>query len=209
MAISYKNKYGSIITEQQTVNLSTYLKCYSNSNGVIEKEEKYSSGELMGLRFNNYQNENHQVIVSNNNSNNYKWISILENEIHSGFRLEKGFVYAPDGSFKRTHLALYDLQEEVIAHGTKDENGDYDYDWVRKYYFDRSVNPDKELFECTYDDNGNLLELYWNNEGIDPHGQESFALWNKPNDQQELINLTGMSQQLVDYYMVADIIPDF
>jgi hypothetical protein len=59
----------------------------------------------------------------------------------------------------------------------------YDYDWVRKYYCDRSVNPDKELFECTYDDTGNLLELYWNNEDIDPHGQESFALWNEPNDQ--------------------------
>lgn len=139
----------------------------------------------------------------------YIWINVLENEIFNQFKLERKFGYDLDGRLSGIAISFYNQEEELIAHGYKDQNGDYEFDRTYKYYWDTSINPNRELFECTYDDNGKLFELYWNNFHIDDDGQESFVLLNTSENIQELMNLTGMSQELAKYYMSSEIIPNF
>ncbi len=207
MEIKYKNSFDNFITVQQTGLLDEYKKAYYDSNQLV-KEELFYQGNLVGLNYINNNAETHATIV-NNNIQQYGGVVIYEFEMFGPYKLEKCFSYNQNG-YIGNDLALYDPNGDVIAHGFKDENGVYDYDRTRKYYFDRAISPDRELFECTYNMNtGDLLELYWNNYYIDPDEQESFSLLDTPADRLELISLTGMSSDLADYYMTAEVIPNF
>lgn len=210
MSIKYKSENGNIITNQQLQNVEAYYKSFEES-GVVFKEEFYSRGELMGLIVYNHNFDEHQTIINSNLSTGYKWFAITEFlDYSSGFKLEKNFFYNTDGVFEGNNLALFNPQGKLIAHGSKDENGNYDYYRTRKFYFDSSINnSDEELFECTYKDNGELWELYWNNNHINDLGQDSIVLWDTPEDRQILIDLSGMSNELVDYYMSSEIEPNF
>jgi hypothetical protein len=130
--------------------------------------------------------------------------------MYSGYELKQQFSYDLAGVLTGTILELFDSNQKLVAHGYKDANGDYEYDRTRKYYWDSNINSEEELLECTYYENSGLLwELNWNNFHIDKDGQESLVLLNTPADIQELRDLTGMSQDLADYYMSSEIIPSF
>lgn len=206
MVIKYKNEQGNNITEQQIPYVKRYLKEYYIDSNLV-KQEKFSNGELKGLIFYNSGNENHLTII-NNNLNDHKWIYIIEYSMYSGYKLEKTFCYNSDGIFIGTDLGLFDLEGNLIAKGYKNENNVYEYDTIEKYYWDRTVNPERELFDINYkENNGDFDELYWNNYHIDDDGQESISLGNDATDRATLISMTGMSPDLVDYYMSHDIIP--
>lgn len=162
------------------------------------------------MNFYSYDGVNHQSIIEDNQELGYKWIRIKEFELFSNFKLERDFAYDGKGILHGLNLALYDPNGECIGHGHKDSTGKNEYDGVRKYYSDRTINSEYDLFECTYhEDSGLLWELYWFNFHIDPDGQESFVLWDNANDRQKLKELTGMSDDMVDYYMSSEIVPTF
>lgn len=207
MEIQYKNSQGTIITAQQAREIEDYFKSYYNGVTLLKEEEFYQN-KLMGLLYYNNKNENHLTIVNDNSSSSYKWITIIEYEYFNGYKLEKQFGYKLNGTFTGIDLSLYNVNGELIAHGYKNADGNYDYERSRKYYWDRNVNSDDELLECTYyENNGLLRQLYWNNFHIDEDGQESFVLLNTPEDIQKLIDLTGISPELAEYYMSSEITP--
>lgn len=209
MNIKYKDKQGNFITENQINQVNQYSKAYFDNN-ILIKEERYYEGKLMGLCYYNI-NIDHQVIINDNNNSLYKWISIIETEdFNGGYKLKKRFGYSPTGILNGINLELYDNNGELIAFGYSDANGNLEYDRSKKYYWDRNLSPKDEMFECTYrEDTGELFELYWNNYYLSNDGQESFALHNTPEDIKTLMTLTGMSQQLAEYYMSPEIIPNF
>ncbi len=210
MNIKYKNYSRQFVTEQQIQNIDRYYKSFFDANNVLIKEELYSEKKLMALIYYNSNNENHQTIISNNSSVGYTWVNIIEYKFFSEYKLEKVFEYDIDGTEGGIALNLYDLNSELISYGHKDVNGIYDYSITHKLYYDRNINPERELFVCTYQKNtGALLELYWNNYHIDSDGHEAIVLFNTPADIQTLITLTGMSQQVAEYYMISEIIPNF
>lgn len=210
MEIKFRNDYGSFVSESQKNVLDKYYVSYYDNNLLI-KEESFYKGELMGLYVYNLNNQSHVNILTNYGTASYKWINIVEYQIYNGgFKLERTFGYDLDGTLDVTQLSLYDSNSELIAHSILDAAGNPKYENTRKYYFDRDVNPNDALFWCTYrEDTGVLIELYWNNYHLDDTGQESFALLNTPDDIQQLISLTGMSQQLAEYYMSPNVIPNF
>ncbi|HEX8561774.1 MAG TPA: hypothetical protein VF676_02230 [Flavobacterium sp.] len=210
MITKFKNDYGQFVTEQQVGNLESYYRSFFDDNNNLVKDEVYFNGELMGLRYYNNNNENHQTIVTNNTGLGYSWFNIVEYQMFGSYRLERVFEYEMNGTQGGTALSLHNPDAELIAYGHKDQAGVYDFEITRKFYYDRAINPERELFECTYHETtGNLLQLYWNNYHIDEDGQESFVLLNTPSDIQTLINLTGMSQELAEYYMDSDVVPNF
>ena len=207
MEIKYKNKDRVLILQQQAVEEAEYYKSFYRYDTLV-KEERYFNNKLMGLIYYNNDRINHKAIISDNLSLGYNWIRIVEYQLFGDYKLEKAFGYGLNGALKGTDFALFDANLELIAHGYKDANGNYEYDRTRKYFWNRNINPDNELFECTYyEDTGELWELYWSNEHIDNTGQESFVLFNTPEDVQKLISLTGISQELAEYYMSSEIIP--
>lgn len=210
MSIKYKTENGNFLTLQQLQNVDAYYKTFEEF-GVITKEEFYSRGQLLGLIIYNSTLQNHQTLIANNLTMGYNWFAITEYiNYASGYKLEKNFFYDKNGIFEGSNLILFNTENKLVARGSKDENGNYDYYRTRKFYFDSSINnSDEELFECTYKDNGDLWELYWNNNHINDLGQDSIVLWDTPEDRQILIDLSGMSNELVDYYMSSEIEPNF
>jgi hypothetical protein len=207
MDIKYKNSYGDFIMLNKALQIDEYRKAYYDNNQLL-KEELFYQGNIVGLHYINFKNEDHQVIVRNA-IEEYGGVVIIEYQMFGLYKLEKSFSYNKNG-YIGNDLALFGPQGDVIAHGFKDENDKYEYDRTRKYYYNRAINPERELFECTYDPNtGALLEIYWNNSHVDSDGQESFSLLNTPADHLELIDLTGMSIDLVNYYMSSEIVPNF
>ncbi len=178
-------------------------------NDKVTKEEYFFEGQLMGAHLYNISEE-HQAIIENQQSFGYKWINIVETILYkNNYKLFTRKNYEMDGTFTGTNLHLENELGQTVAYGYKNSNGDYEYDRVRKYYYDNKINPDDELFECAFKDNGDLWELYWNNFHIDDDGQESFVLLHNASDFQRLRDLTGMSEELARYYMNSEIKPDF
>lgn len=210
MEIKFKNALNKFITQQQASALITYDKCYYNTHGIVCKEESFYEGELTRLLIYNYNNESHQTLISNNLNFGYKGISIVDVTHHNyGYKLHKMYNYRLDGTLNGINLDLFDSMHNVVAYGYQEPDGIYEYDRIRKFYFDHNINTDKYLFECTYEDNGDLWGLDWNNEHLNNSGQDRIVFYNTPEDKQKLIDLTGMSQSLVNYYMSFEIEPDF
>lgn len=206
--IKYKNSQNNFISAQDAFELGNYCKVFSENDMVI-KEEYFFEGQLMGAHLYNIS-ETHQTIIKDQQSFGYKWINIVETILYkNNYKLFTRKNYEIDGTFTGTNLHLENALGQTVAYGYKNSNGDYEYDGIRKYYYDSKINPEDELFECTFKDNGDLWELYWNNFHIDDDGQESFVLLNNASDFQRLRDLTGMSEELARYYMNSEIKPDF
>jgi hypothetical protein len=107
---------------------------------------------------------------------------------------------------------LFDANYDCIAHEWISDliSGTPDYHSTVKYFYDRSISPDYILFKCFYDDeDGKFNSIYYNNYHIDDDGHESMRFSDDPEEIQELRALTGISQQLMDYYLSPRVIPNF
>ncbi len=207
--IKYKDVIGNDLTIQQLKNCKEYLKVFYIQEKE-HKEEVYYRGDLMGVNHYNHENKEHQDIIKSYQLNKEQWINIVEYELFLDYKLERKYHYRIEGNLTGIDLALIAPNNDIIGHGYKEADGKYDYSQTKKYYWDRAINTERELFDCTYrEDTGTLLELYWNNFHIDEDGQESFALLNTEEDIQQLRTLTGMTEALATYYMHADIVPAF
>ena len=213
MDIIYKNIDEEVVTFQQLSALRYYYKAYIDNN-VLQKEEFFVKQELNGLKYYNNSSDVHQTIINDNLPANgeYNWLSIIERETVSGtsYILDKVYTYDRLGNYTGRENILSDVNGDEMGYECIDKNGVTLYHLTRKEYWDRSINPDRELFECTFaESTGNLEYLYYNNEHIDEDEHESIFLVNNATDKQTLMNLAGISQDLADYYMVAAVIPTF
>ena len=209
MTLKYRFDNGEFLSPAEAERVGDFLKCHYKNEELI-KEERFYKNELKGLNFYVQDNMDHQSIIQKHGSPKYKWYRLLAFEWFGKYKLEKVFAYEDAAQLSGINLSLYDPNGECIAYGSQDAKGQYDYAGIRKYYWDRSINPGYELFECSYyEDSGLLLELEWFNFHIDPQGQESFVLLDEPADREKLKELTGMSDDLIDYYMSPEIVPSF
>lgn len=202
--------FDELVHKNQTPQLKSYYKVY-NSNGRIKQMEKFYEGKLKGLIYYKDLDESHQQILDNIFVPG-KFLSIVESETRSGgYILEKEFYFSIDGMLSSRSNMLYDINKDLIAAEliTDLNTGIPDYNNTEKFFYDRNVNPDEYLFNCRYDEDGRLKELYYNNHHNNSDGQDSFLLDDSPEDIQELRELTGISQQLAEYYMSPNVIPNF
>lgn len=211
MNITYKNVFDELIHENQTPQLKDYYKVY-NVNDQVKQMEKFYEGKLQALIYYKDVNESHQQIM-NDLFTLGKFISIIEKEAKSGgYILEKEFHYNGEGVLSSRSNLLYDVNRDLIAEEwiTNLATGIPDYDKTKKFFYDRNVNPDEYLFDCRYDEmSGKLAELYYNNHHINSDGQDSILFDDSPEDILELRTLTGISQQLAEYYVSPNVIPVF
>jgi len=81
------------------------------------------------------------------------------------------------------------------------------YERTIKWYYDREINPDRELFTVRFDGDGELIQIYFNNYHHHPDGQESIVFDASVEDLLELRNLTGISENLANYYTQVRVTP--
>lgn len=211
MKITFKDSSDKLIPEEQISKIDTYFKVYSE-DGQVKQKEKFYKGEFKYLMYYKDANETHEQIMSNLFVLG-KYISIVEKEaVTGGYTLERSLNYDEKGEPEIRINELFDANYDCIAHEWISDliSGVPDYHHTVKYFFDRSVNPNYLLFECIYDEeDGKFDRIDYNNYHIDYEGHESMCFSNSPKDTQELRALTGISQQLMDYYLSPRVIPNF
>lgn len=205
----YSQEYEGWITEQEALYKGNYEKVFFDVNNLVLKKELYADNVLKKLYFYSLSKETYTEHIEQYQQPNLLSISFIELENHGEFIFKQAFDYSIKSEFIGTNQGLYDRHKKLIAKGWKNEHDQYEYDSCKKYYYDPAINPDDEVFNCWFNDDGELMELYWSNRHIDPSEQESFVLFNTPEDIETLMRLTGMSQELAEYYMVPEIEPSF
>lgn len=209
MIIKYQNSSESFITEQQAIILGEYNKLYFQSGSLI-KEEEFDDNEIYGLIIYNHNNQSHQTLINTNfDKTKYEVFTIIEEQnFPEGLYLKKLYLFDSNEILLGKTHSLYDTNNKLIGYERFLDNNTFP-DERSKQYWDISINPNNIIFECIFDKNtGNIDSLYFNQEHLNNSGQDHFTL-DIPNDIQELINITGMSQQLAGYYSTPEIIPNF
>jgi len=206
MNIEYKNKYGKSITMQQAESLEQYIKVYFDG-GQIKRKETIYKGNLLGLVYYKDINESHQDIL--NTEMTAVGIIIREIEFFGDYRLEKDFFYNEVSIITRYFNALYDPNNFLIARESLDENGSVNYLETFKFYYDVNIteNPEYYVFKCTYSQDGSQVKVNFPNDHLDIYRQESLFYSNALAHTQDIMNFSGISQTLMDYYMSPDVTP--
>jgi hypothetical protein len=122
--------------------------------------------------------------------------------------LEKDFYYDKNGVNTALSNVLYDSDNNQIG-AEMFNNGIIAYEDTIKEYYDLDVNPEDPIFICSYDNGGTLIDIDAPNEHLDPDGQEREVYLNQPDHIAILMAITGITQELMDYYMSPDVTPNF
>lgn len=205
MEIKYIDTLDNEINQQQASILGRYIKRYIES-GVIKKDEYYSDGDFILLTHYKTNNETHQEIL--NIELDGKTMVIREFENFGMYKLEKDFYYDESGVNTALSNVLYDPNNNQV--GAEMSNGGIvAYENTIKEYYDLDVNPEDPIFICSYDNGGTLINIDAPNEHLDPDGQEREVYLNQPDHIAILMAITGITQELMDYYMSPDVTPNF
>jgi hypothetical protein len=205
MEIIYLDKLRNEITEQQAIGLGNYFKRYIETGG-IKKEERFFEGEFYMLFYYKGANESHQDIL--NIELDDRNIAIREVEIYGDYKLEKDFFYDINSVNVGFRNILYDLNNLKVG-GEETINGSVLYEYTTKKYYDLTKDPESPIFKCYYRNDGSLRKIIYSYEYYNPDGQDEEVFVNTPSRIARLMSLTGISQELMDYYLSPDVTPNF
>lgn len=207
MEVVFTQSYdrNEIISETESLAKGDYLKRFF-LDGKLEKEEEYFEGRLSLESFFIEKNASHEEVLSSQLKD--RPIAIVEVEYYKKYRLEKYFYYNIQGINVFFSNVLYDPNNLKVA-AEEGENGIVYYDRTMKEYYDLSINPDSYLFSILYNKEGEISDIHYPNEHIDPDGQEAIGFGTTPAEIQRLIKISGISEPLMNYYVTPNVIPSF
>jgi hypothetical protein len=203
MKTIFKNKFGNVVTQQQASLLDKYWKNYEENN-VLKKKEFFIDQQLVTTVYYKSPSESVNEILTQFAGANLQIRTITfigtkeyeQNDVYSAGELIERYNY------------LYDQNKDVIC---REEinlvTGLPIYEETKKYYFDRSLDPENELFDCRYNEDGVLEHIEYNMYEF----QESKWFWEGgvpgESDIETLRGLTGLTQQEMNYYLSAALLP--
>ncbi|MCG8574742.1 MAG: hypothetical protein MI810_07650 [Flavobacteriales bacterium] len=196
----YKKLSGQYITEKEATQLTDYS-IEHWINGKRKWVDRIMRNQLISADYYLDAGETHKSVLASD-FGSYKTISIIELEIFGEYNLEKGSFYE-NGILIALTNRLFDQNYEMVGTEWVDDLIEKvpEFDVSAKLYFDREVNPDRELFEVRFNEDGSLFEIDYNNFHIHPDGQESIVFDDSPEDIAELRELTGISENLANWYV--------
>jgi hypothetical protein len=208
MSIKYLNFLGSEISQIQALNSKEYTKV-TEVNGSPKRKEYLANGNVYFIQYYKDPGETEQQIVNLLIGEGKKFSIIERQTVLGNYQLEKSRIFSVAGQLVAMSNELYDPYGKQVATETIDNvsAGVPDYVYTKKYYFDPSINPETFLFESYFNEDGSFDKIYYNSLHTHPDEQDSEVLTDDPQDVQRLRDLTGISQQLADYYLVANVIP--
>lgn len=199
------NKEGVEISQQQASMLNLYCIQYEENN-QLKKQDFFVNQQLNTVVY--YKNENEILsdIISEFSGTR---LVIKEFSYVGNKKIEYNNVYNTTGALDEQYNFAYNQNLEVICWEYIDnESGLPIYTKTRKFYFDSDIDPEDELFDCTYNEDGSLDRILYA-----PHAiQDSMDFWEDgvpgESDIETLRGLTGLSEEEMNYYLTADILPE-
>ena len=209
METIFKNEADQISRENEISKDGNYSKIILSNNEIIQ-EEIFENGVLSRITVFIDGNQNHDSILKNDTFlGNY--ILVGERKTIGDFKYEKVFDYGNSHTLKSIYTVVCDKHGNHIAHSyTEDLVNEIPY-WnaTKKYYFDSSIRPNGSLFECVFDDDGKLIPITIEIEELNMGDHDGTWIYDDEDGIEELMQITGMSKELAQYYLSTEIIPNF
>jgi hypothetical protein len=206
MTIKYTNEESTEVTLQQSMMLTKYFKIYSIDN-LVKKEEFFKHQQLASITYYKDLNETDAQILSNFQSLKVELV-ITERIQLSAHTLLKSIIYNKEGVVMSKFNTLYDSNGELLCEETIDLDLDEPmYDQTLKTFYNRTVDPENEIFDCKYNEDGKLDYIRYNAYSY----QDSiwFAEDGRPGkeDIPTLCEYVGLTMAEMEYYLTATLLP--
>ncbi|EDM33909.1 hypothetical protein PBAL39_05961 [Pedobacter sp. BAL39] len=210
MGIRFENQFGELISENQALKMGKYYVVQDDGGEVKQIEEFYAGRPILLTYFNNSGETDEQLI---NRVFREGWqLTIVNSEIYAhDYLIRRRTHYSIHKTLLAKSHQFLDKYKNIIAYAWISDlvKGIPDHSMTKKFYYDPEINPNEYMFDCEYNEDGSLLELYYNSLHTNISGQDSEVYLNNPKGIATIRALTGISQGLAEYYMTADVIPRF
>jgi len=211
MGIRFENQFGELISKTQALKMKEYS-MVEDFNGEVQQVITFDDGRPILLMYFNHSAETDEQLINRLPTVEAQGLTIIDVETYAeNYVLQRQRHYnsykvllAKSNHFfdKHKNLIAYDWIRDLVT-------GIPDHSMTKKFYYDPEINPSRYVFDCEYNADGSLLELYYNSLHTNISGQDSEVYDDSPEDIATLRVLTGISQGLAEYYMTADVIPHF
>lgn len=211
MTIKYQNSSRKFVSVQQAQLLDDYYKVFINGDVIVKTETYYNKSLVIVEYYNNNQQEHVTIIeLLNQIYSNCSLFIVERQDVNLGYELQESYHYSPEAILIASSTELFDPEMNLVAVRYKDNMGNMLNDGITKWYYDASRDPDTHIFKCFFDDlTGEFDFLEFFDESTMYHLEDTIYLENNPEDLQKLIDLTGMSLALAQYYFTNEIEPNF
>lgn len=206
MIIKYIDAQNEEVTLEQASRLNEYSIVYLVNNQP-KKGEHFKDGKLTSIYYTRGENETDAEILREQGSNGVS-IAILErSSLENGCEFIRSMVYDASGNHIMKFNSLYSADNELIAEEYVDlETGQLNYQDTVKYFYNRDLHPEKEVFESRYKPDGSLDHIRYNtlsdSRQFLENGTPGVA------DIPALCACAGTTMEQIGYYLRAEILPD-
>lgn len=207
MEIKYDHGYGRAIQASEIDSLDYYSKIYLQDQVVIKKEYFLKKVLNRQLFFVNAQ-ESREVLAQK-----YGCLGIMttigERKVIASYTQEKLYHYDAHGVLNSIAYQIYDQAGHLIVSSFSQDLQQEIPDWdaTKKYYYDQSIRPQQELFECHFDDAGVLIPIEIDVEELGLGDHDGTWIYNNEEGIQDLMQIFGMPRDLAEFYTSSTLFP--
>ena len=206
MIIKYIDAANEEVTLEQASKLNEYSIVYL-VNDKPKKGEHFKDGKLTSIYYTRDENETDAEILREQASKGVS-IAIMErNSLENGHDFIKSMIYDASGVLIMKFNSLYDENNELLAEEHFDpETGQPNYAETVKFFYNREMDPEKQVFEGRYKPDGSLDYIRYHNSS-DPL---NFLENGTPGleDIPTLCERAGTTMEQIGYYLTAEILPN-
>ncbi|MCT4580253.1 MAG: hypothetical protein N4A35_02460 [Flavobacteriales bacterium] len=205
--IIYKNQKNEVIKE---VDLPTddYYAEPAEVKGAYQKKEVYKNGALVEFEVFMERDQKHSEILNNPSLKGVQ-ISIGTRQTIGELRYEKVYCYESTKVLSTIFNTVFDKENQVIVSSFTDdiENEVPYWNGTTKYYYDSSIREGDALFECQYNDDGELIPITIDVEELGLGDHDGTWIYNDAEGVADLMRIFKMPHSLAAFYVSSVIVP--
>lgn len=207
MKIIYRNEHETII-EEKNISADEYYTDPECLKGKYKSKEIYENDKLTNFTVFFDFNIKHAEILKNKNYQGID-VSIGIRTYFGIIRHEKIYHYNSKGVLETIFNRVFNSENNVIVSSFTDDTINETPYWngTSKYYYDHAIRPDHSLFECHYDDDGNLIPITIDVEDLGLGDHDGTWIYDDEDGINELIKIFNMPRALAEFYLSSNIIP--
>lgn len=207
MEIKYDDWFGFFVEEHEIESMEAYSKIYLENEDIV-KREYYLDKELKKQEYFTTELEDRDTLIQKYNSSGII-THIGERAYIEQFIHEKLFIFDEAGQMVDIVNFVYDSERNLIvsSHTLDFEEEIPVWDDTRKYYVDENIRPGDDLFDCHFQESGELIPIMLDIEELDLGEHDGIWVYNNEEGILDLMKYFSMSRSLAEFYVSTEIFP--